>query len=160
MFYQWFTNKPLNDKEPRWLLFHIKVEGCWIDWGNANYCLLVVQLILCRLVKLESSVEVAFEQYWNIVSHHDGKWLDESPHSNFDKCALYFISMQPEWMAPEVLRNELSDEKYKHLHFTHHSYQVLNYSFLEWIFSQLAKETNDSVGTLFSYVMLATLLCN
>jgi hypothetical protein len=54
VFFQWFTNKPLNDKEPRWLLFHIEVEGCWIDWGNANYCLLVVQLILCRLVKLRA----------------------------------------------------------------------------------------------------------
>lgn len=73
----------------------------------------------------------------------------KSPHSNFDKWALHFISMQPEWMAPEVLRNELSDEKY--LHLTIHI-KFLNYIFLQWILPHLAKETSVSVGALFSYV--------
>ena len=66
-FYLWFTYWPLNDKESRWLIFNIKVEGFWIDGGYANYCLLVVRLILCRLVEFDSRVEFAFEQYWKLL---------------------------------------------------------------------------------------------
>lgn len=48
-----------------------------------------------------------FADFWKILNSLEMKYLDEAV-----KILMISSVLQAEWMAPEVLRNELSDEKY------------------------------------------------